>query len=122
MTEFISKRFHVIIDACKSDPQKIADKAIVEKALRDLVDLCEMKILHGPVVSEGVPENPGLTGFVTIDYSHISIHTFTKTNEICVDVFSCKAFDVDKVRAYVKETFGLSEDHTKTINVNHGGE
>jgi len=38
-----------------------------------------MKILFGPKVINGVDENHGLTAFCVIDFSHISIHTLTKT-------------------------------------------
>lgn len=119
MINFISKRFHLIIDGWNCNPVVLDDKEKLEQALKDLVDLCGMKILHGPVVSTGVSENPGLTGFVTIDFSHISIHTFTKTKEICIDVFSCKQFDYEKIKSYVKKTFNLEDQFTKFINVKH---
>jgi S-adenosylmethionine/arginine decarboxylase-like enzyme len=115
--ENLSRRFHVIIDACNCKPGLITDRQKLDKAIRKLARLCEMKILHGPVVIEGMPVNPGLTGFAVIDFSHISIHTFVPSNEICVDIFSCKKFDCDAVKKYVKEVFGLDDESTKIIDV-----
>jgi len=117
MTGNKSRRFHIIVDANNCDPVLITDKNIVEKAIRDLANMCEMKILHGPVVIEGLPINPGVTGFAIIDFSHISVHTFTPSNEICVDIFSCKEFNYDDVKGYVKKTFNLDDASTKIIDV-----
>ncbi len=107
------RRFHIIVDAVNCDPKIITDKKRVEQALRDIANLCEMQILHGPVVIEGLPINPGITGFTIVDFSHIAIHTFVPANEICVDVFSCKRYDYEKVKDYVVKTFKLSENNIK---------
>lgn len=50
-------------------------------------------------------EKSGITGFVLIAESHISIHTYPKKSYMGVDVFSCKDFDENKVVNYVKEKF-----------------
>ncbi|MBL7160790.1 MAG: S-adenosylmethionine decarboxylase [Candidatus Aenigmarchaeota archaeon] len=119
MSEFRSHRFHIIIDAWNCNPAGLGDKPALEKVIKEIAKICEMRILHGPVVVEGVPENPGLTGFAIIDYSHISIHTFTESQELCVDVFSCKQFDINKVKDFVKNAFSLEGSNTKTIEVKH---
>lgn len=122
MKKFISKRFHFIIDAFDCDPKQLNDKMKLDVVIRTIAKLCEMNILYGPVILEGLPINPGLTGFAIIDFSHISIHTFTKTNELCVDVFSCKKFDYNIVKKYIKESFKLSDENTKVIDVKHKSE
>ena len=73
------------------------------RILSELPALIGMKVLAGPYVVEGFPENPGWTGFVIIDKSHISIHTFNEGNGVSVDVFSCKTFDEEVVVRYLKE-------------------
>lgn len=114
-----TRRFHIIIDAWGCDPALISDKVTVETAIGKVADLCGMTIVHGPVVIEGVPENPGLTGFAVIDFSHISIHTFTNEQEVCVDIFSCKQFDYEAVKTYVKEVFRLQDGNTKYVEVKY---
>lgn len=111
------RRFHIIVDAVDCDRKAITDKNLLNKALRDIAKLCEMSVLYGPVVIEGLPVNPGLTGFVIVDFSHISIHTFSKTNEVCVDVFSCKKYDYNQVKNYIQNIFGLKENKLKYIEV-----
>lgn len=115
----MEKRFHIIVDAWNVDPILLDDPKLIEDTARKLVGLCDMKILHGPVVIQGVPENPGITCFTIIDFSHISIHTFTATKEICVDVFSCKKYDYEKVKKFVCDTFKIQPQFLKYLEVNY---
>jgi len=101
---------HLIIDGVLKER---IDGNKVESILRELPGKIDMSILEGPVVVKGVPENPGWTGFVIIDKSHIAIHTFDETNEISIDVFSCKHFDKEKVKEYLTTNFDFEyfKDH-----------
>jgi len=108
-------RCHVVFEARNCANELITNKGLIKKALIDLSSLCEMKILHGPVITKGMPVNPGLTGFVIVDYSHISIHSFSKTNELSIDVFSCKEFNKEIVIDYVIKAFKLK--NVKVIEV-----
>ena len=79
----------------------------VEQILSRLPTEIDMKILKGPIIVEGLPGNPGWTGFVIIDKSHISIHTFKVGKKISVDVFSCKPFKKNKVEECLLEMLPL---------------
>jgi S-adenosylmethionine decarboxylase len=74
-----------------------------------------MHILAGPLIVEGVPENPGWTGFVIIDKSHISIHTFNNGNRISVDLFSCKIFDKNKVLEYLEKNIKMTQVSSRVV-------
>lgn len=119
MSNLENRRYHIIVDAYNCDKQILNDRQNLETVLRDLVRLCEMDFLYGPVIMDGVPENPGLTGFAVLDFSHISIHTFTNENEICIDVFSCKKYDYEKIKKYVMNKFNLDEKYVKYIEVKY---
>lgn len=106
---FISKRFHFILDARDCDLFLSSDKFFLTGLVKKIVKLIDMKILKGPVIARSIPENPGLSVFAIIDYSHISIHTFTDSKEFCLDVFSCKPLGYKKLENYVKKTFGLKD-------------
>jgi len=114
-----SRRFHIIVDAFDCEGRLLADKEAIESLIIKLAELAEMKILAGPYVVRGVAENPGITAFTIIDFSHISIHTFTQTNEFCLDLFSCKSFDYRKVVSYVKEYFSLDDCKVNTSQVRY---
>src|SRR3989338_872820 len=114
-----NRRFHIILDSFNCDDSLLSDAPRIGVIIKEIATLCGMKILHGPVVLQGVPENPGVTGFAIIDFSHISIHTFTKASEVCIDIFSCKPFDREKVKAYVMKELSLSEKYVKYIEVKY---
>jgi len=103
---------HLIIDG-------VLDHRIGKEAgrriLRELPALIGMKVLAGPLVVEGGPENPGWTGFVIIDKSHIAIHTFDKGNKASIDVFSCKTFDKGAVFRYLEKHFPFSKVNTQML-------
>jgi S-adenosylmethionine decarboxylase len=88
-----TKRYHIIIDVSGVEEKILNDPAGLKNFLETLTDKIGMHVLKGPEIAQGIPENPGLTGFVIIDYSHISVHTFTKYGEALIDIFSCKSFD-----------------------------
>ena len=61
------------------------------------------------------PEDWGVSGFVLIAESHISVHTFPDRGYINVDVFSCKEFDTDASKREIEATFGLDDVRVWTL-------
>lgn len=114
-----SRRFHLIIDAYGCNTEQINDASFLEQFVKHLASRIDMKILKGPVTVTGVPENPGITCFTIVDFSHISIHTFTDSDEFYLDIFSCKAFDIDEVTDYIKELFAITDEHIRKTVVNN---
>ena len=50
-------------------------------------------------------EESGITGFIIIADSHISVHTYPFKKSLYLDLFSCKGFDFKQVINYIKERF-----------------
>lgn len=111
-----AKRYHIICDI-KGCNDKIRDRQAIREFIEELVKITNMSILEGPIVAEGKPENPGLSAFVIIDFSHISIHTFTKYDEALIDVFSCKEYDKDLVSDYCRSYFGVDKENSRVKEV-----
>jgi len=103
---------HLIIDGVLHHS---VDMEVGRRILSELPALIGMKVLAGPIVVEGVPENPGWTGFVIIDKSHISIHTFHEGNGVSIDVFSCKAFDEGVVVRYLEEHLSFKKMNVRML-------
>lgn len=95
-------RYHCVFDI-STIREDLSDAVVLDRILHELAAVVEMTILAGPLIAEGHPDNPGLTGFVVVDYSHISIHTFTKHQEALIDIFSCKPYDKTAVQKYIQE-------------------
>lgn len=115
----LSRRFHIVIDAFDCPADKLTDKNFITTTIKNIASLVDMTILHGPIVVDGDPANPGVTGFAIIDYSHISIHTFTESNEFCLDIFSCKKFDYQNIYKYIKKVFAITGTNIRTATVKY---
>ncbi|MFP3952400.1 MAG: S-adenosylmethionine decarboxylase [Candidatus Bathyarchaeia archaeon] len=104
--------YHLMLDGVLN---KDVTRGIVEEILSSLPAEIDMKILEGPIIVEGLPGNPGWTGFVIIDKSHISIHTFEEGDKISIDVYSCKPFKKDVVEEYLMDTLPLKSYNLQFI-------
>lgn len=103
-------RYHIIIHANNVGTEVLNDKEGLTSFLNELPGKIDMKVLYPPVVVEGIPENPGLSGFVIIDFSHISIHTFTTHQQALVDIFSCKAYEQEDAAKAVLDHFKIPRE------------
>lgn len=52
-----------------------------------------------------VADEWGVSGVVLIAESHITIHTFPEKGYVTIDIFSCKAFDVDRALELFRHWF-----------------
>jgi len=113
----------LIIDGYQGDQQKLQDLALVYEILDELPGLIRMRKIMPPHVQRyggGKPEDGGISGFVIIAESHISIHTLPMKQSVNVDIFSCKRFDAEKATSYVVERFDLKDTQTTLIERNVG--
>ena len=110
---------HLILDLkCCENMEKLLDTSFIESFLLELVRISEMKAITKPKVlyyEHEKKEESGVTGFVIISDSHISIHTYPAKKALYLDLFSCKQFDADKIVNYVKETFEPKEVKKRLI-------
>ena len=60
-------------------------------------------------------EDSGVSGFVIIAESHISVHTFPERNYINIDLFSCRDFDTEKALQEIKSDFELGQTKSWTL-------
>ncbi|MHB1006159.1 MAG: S-adenosylmethionine decarboxylase [Chloroflexota bacterium] len=103
---------HVLIDGHHGEQDRLRDMQLVYDVLDSLPPAIGMTKIMPPYVFRysGVkPEDWGISGFVLIAESHISIHTFPEHGLIHIDIFSCKEFSAEMALAYVQEKFGLRD-------------
>lgn len=113
-------RYHIIIHANNVENESLTNVEGLTDFLNTLPGRINMSILHPPVVVEGIPENPGLSGFVIIDFSHISIHTFTEHKQALVDIFSCKPYETEDAAQAVLDYFGIPREQAMVEKVYWG--
>ncbi len=109
-------RYHLIfdLDHCRDT---IKDHAVIRKFIEETVAAVKMEIIAGPIVCDGVPSNPGLSGFAVLDFSHVSVHTFTEYDEALVDIFSCKPFDREVAREKCVQYFATPQTEVRAKEV-----
>ena len=108
---------HLIFDAYGCDPKKLGDPELCIKIMKDLCRIGEMKQLIEPVLVDarsnevlGGKDPGGYSGFLIIQESHISIHTFIKRGFVTIDVYSCKPFKTDEMVQYLKDAMGSQDE------------
>lgn len=105
---------HITIDGYGGSQQLLDDKNVVHKILDELPGKMGMKKLSEPVVyhapGNDLKDPGGWSGFVVIEESHISIHTFPARGFVSADVYTCQnGLDGAFVENYFKEVFGLKD-------------
>src|SRR3989344_1463950 len=89
---------HLTIDASSCNREKLTDQSYVYDILSNLPQRLSMNKMTLPYVVKWLDPGAtieGISGFVMIAESHISVHTFPEKDYIFIDVFSCKSFNVD---------------------------
>lgn len=110
---------HLIIDGYRGDAQKMQDVGLVYEVLDTYPSRIGMTKISPPKVSKYVgskPEDWGVSGFVLIAESHISIHTFPERAYVNIDIFSCKEFDAERAIKDFQQRFGLAEVRSYILN------
>ena len=110
---------HLVIDGYGGDRGKMWDESLVRNFLSEypavlgMTKICEPRVLTYDAPDE---EDSGVSGFVIIAESHISIHTFPNREYANVDVFSCKSFDRDRAYDDIVALFNFSSVNTWNID------
>ncbi len=106
---------HLVIDGYGGDKAKMWDAQRIRDFLTDCPSTLGMTRITEPKVLEydaSKPEDAGVSGFVIIAESHISIHTFPRRSYVNIDMFSCVPFDHERALDEAKALFDLEEVKT----------
>ena len=103
---------HLAVDAYGLDPATLADEELVAAFLDSCPGTIGMTKIIDPQVYtyRGTePRDWGVSGFVLIAESHISVHTFPERGYLNVDIFSCRDFDRGRAEAGIRDHFGAEQ-------------
>lgn len=109
---------HLTIDGYGGDVKKLADVELVRSTLDSYpgeIGMTKISIPHVMRYVGDKPEDWGVSGFVLIAESHISIHTFVDRGYVWVDIFSCKAFDAPGAVEDLKRIFDLESVEARIL-------
>ena len=101
---------HLTLDLYNCDAKAMNSQEIVFKVLDELPGHIGMHKITAPQLMpyagrEDSFDKGGISAFVLISESHITIHTFKEQRHAFIDIFSCKDFDVEKAIAYLTTVF-----------------
>ena len=101
---------HLVIDGYAGDSGLLADADLI----RDFLDGHPSQIGMTKIAPAQVynyrgkkPMDWGVSGFVLIAESHITVHTFPERGYVNVDIFSCKEFTASASIDVVRRKFAL---------------
>ena len=111
---------HLTLDGYGGDSERLADPNVIRAWLDELPTALGMSKLIEPCLVEVAPrsekDSGGVTGFVLIAESHLSVHTFPQRRFLIADVFTCQdQLDHDRVRRSLITAFGLEDVETHLI-------
>ncbi len=102
---------HLTLDLYGCNPETLGNSEKIFQLLNELPAIVNMHKFSEPQLTQ-IPEQPnsfdkgGLTGFVILVESHISVHTFPTDSFASLDIFSCKFFKEMKAISYIVELLG----------------
>lgn len=115
--------YHMTLDLYECPLNKLNDLKLCYTILDELPTLLGMIKLTPPYVMEaesnvtrGGKDPGGITGFVVIAESHISLHSFTYRGFISLDIYSCKKFDYKQAQDFLVKKLKPKDIEIHTIN------
>ena len=111
---------HFTLDGYGGAPERLGDAEVVRAWLDELPAVLGMNKLIRPCLVEVGAQNEkdpgGITGFVLIAQSHLSVHTFPRRRFVSADIFTCQDhMDLDLIRQSLIATFMLGDVETNFI-------
>lgn len=100
--------FHLILDCYRCSSEKLDNIDACYQFLEELVDAIGATKQTQPYIFRTPEEfkgKEGLSGWVPIVESGISIHTLTESRFVSIDVYSCKEFDSQLIVQFTKDFF-----------------
>lgn len=115
--DFFGQSFHV--DCYGVSVAKCDDLGFCYQLLDDLVSHLGMTKQSPPFIfrspEEQFPDKAGLSGWVPLIESGISIHTLTLKGFVTLDIYTCGTFDERKTLMFLKDRLQPSDLETNRI-------
>ena len=107
---------HLVIDGYGSNSEILQSEEFIYQLLDQYPAEIGMTKISSPFVLRYMGEDWGISGFVFIAESHISIHTFVERCYVNIDVFSCKDFNADQATKDLSNRLQLTEIRTHLLD------
>ncbi len=103
----IMSKVHLLYDLWVPEPDPLETVTLWQQWLHEAAVAAEATILHEQFHQF---EPVGITGFLLLAESHISVHTWPEERYAAVDVFTCGRMDAQRVIDYLRQQLQPCEE------------
>lgn len=103
---------HLMLELYNVDRDILSNEPLIRSVLDQYPSRVEMEKVspvHLYDIETSNPLDAGLSGFVVIAQSHISLHAWPEYGEVDIDICSCKEFSQEDAIAFAKEIFQTND-------------
>ncbi len=109
---------HLMLELYGCSREVLTDEPLIQRVLDEYpghVDMEKVSPVHLYDIETSNPLDAGLSGFVVIAQSHISLHAWPEYGEVDIDICSCKQFSREDAIAFAKEVFQTGDVETHFV-------
>ena len=109
---------HLMLELYNIDRDILTDEALLKRTLNELPERVAMEKVspvHLYDIETSNPLDAGMSGFVVIAQSHVSMHAWPEYGEVDIDICSCKEFSQEDAINYAKEVFKTDDVETHFV-------
>ncbi len=99
---------HLMLELYGCDRALLSNEPLVRRALDEYpehIGMEKVSPVHLYQIETSNPLDAGLSGFVVIAQSHVSLHAWPEYGEVDIDICSCKEFSQADAIAFAKTLF-----------------
>ena len=99
---------HLMLELYNIDRETLSNEPLIRSVLDQYpgcVGMEKVSPVHLYDIETSNPLDAGLSGFVVIAQSHISLHAWPEYGEVDIDICSCKEFSQEDAIAFAKQIF-----------------
>ncbi len=105
---------HILLDIFEVSPTLLQDSEFIEKTLIESAKEAKATVLHSFFHKFG--GEGGVTGFLALAESHISIHTWPENSFASIDIFMCGESNPQKAVDCIKNKLLVTNSTITVIN------
>lgn len=101
--------YQLLLDLYNCKKPACDDLALCYTFLEEVVRVLGVEQQSPPFIfrtdGKRYPDKAGLSGWIPLVESGIQIHTLTPKNFISIDIYSCKQFEIEPIKRFVRDYF-----------------
>lgn len=109
---------HLMLELYGCSREVLTDASLIRGVLDEYpghVGMEKVSPVHLYDIETSNPLDSGMSGFVVIAQSHISLHAWPEYGEVDIDICSCKEFSQESALAFAKNIFQTDDVETHFV-------